>query len=135
MRALSTLRGGDLWNRFFSDLNGEEGGYSPEIEIDKNDREYRVIARLPGVKKENLSVTVEDGYLKISGKQEKSGKEEYESLHSEFRSYSEFHRALSIDSSNFDIDKIEASLKDGLLEVKLPLQKQAKSKQFDVKVK
>ena len=78
-------------------------------------------------------VEVEDGYLNIAGRYEQKEEKDYENVHSEFRSYSEFERALSLDLTRFDLDRVDANFKDGVLEVSLPLKEAAKPKQIDVK--
>jgi len=113
----------------------ENGTFSPAIEIKKNENEYKLAAHLPGVKKEDVHVSIENGYLTISGKMEKREEKEYEMVRSEIASYTEFQRSLKIDETAFDADRVEAKIADGILEVVLPLAEKVKPRQIEVKVK
>ena len=136
MTILTPFRNGRLLERFFDDYEGVSTLHAPDIQIKKNDKEYLVKAKLPGAKKENINVEVENGYLKISGKYEvrdEKDDNEYENVHSEFRSYSEFERSIALDLSRFEIDKVAAKFENGLLEVSLPLKEAEKPKMISVK--
>ena len=126
----------DLATDFDQFFRKEEAAtaYNPAVEIKKNDREYVVTAHLPGIKKENLNVTVENGTLTISGKSESREEKEYETVRSELVRASEFRRTLKIDERSFDVDKVEAKLDHGVLNVILPIRPEVKPKQIDVKV-
>lgn len=124
----------DLATDFDQFFRKEEAAYTPAVEIKKNDREYVVTAHLPGIKRENLNVSVENGMLTISGKTEVREEKEYETVRSELVRASEFRRSLKIDERSFDVDKIEAKLDHGVLHVTLPIRPEVKPKQIDVKV-
>jgi len=108
--------------------------YNPPIEIKKSEKEYRVTALLPGVKKEDLNVTVENGALTISGKYNRKEEKDLQSVRSEIVEYAEFKRTLKIDQNSFDPDKIEAQLADGILSLRLPIKESVQPKQIEVKV-
>ncbi|HMU85769.1 MAG TPA: Hsp20/alpha crystallin family protein [Leptospiraceae bacterium] len=109
-------------------------GHTPPVEIKKGDKEYRVTAHLPGVKRENLNVTVENGFLTISGKYETREEKEYQTVRSEIVSYSTFKRSLKIDQNSFDVENVDAKLTDGVLEIRLPIKASVQPRQIDVKV-
>ena len=137
MTILTPFRGKNFVEQFFGDWENEENSHIPEIQIKKNDKEYKVTAKIPGAKKEDIKVEVENGYLKVSGEYknfEAKESEKYDNIHSEYRSYTAFERALSIDASRFEVDKVDAKFKDGLLEISLPLKASAKPKQINVQV-
>lgn len=133
MTILAPLRNGSLVERLFDDWGTDSPVHTPEIQVKKSSDEYRVRAKLPGVKKEDIQLEVENGYLKISGKYEQKEEKDYESVHSEFRSYSEFQRALSLDLSRFNLDEIDANFKDGVLELSLPLKEAERPRQISIK--
>lgn len=109
--------------------------YSPNIEIKKGAEAYYVTALLPGVRSEDLSVKVEGGELEISGRFAPREREGYSALYSELGSSEQFYRSLPLDERAFEVDKVEAELKDGALHITLPLSKQAKPRQIDIKVR
>ena len=127
-----------LINSFFDDWVNEgnsEIKHSPEVQIEKGDKSYRVVLPIPGAVKDKLKVSVEDNYLKISGEYSKITKDDHELVRRDFRYFESFERWLRIDENKFELESISAELKDGLLEVVLPLKKEEQKKQIDVKVK
>jgi len=124
----------NLADRFESEFRSEVQSHTPPINITKGEKEYRVRALLPGVKKENLNVTVENGSLTISGKYEQTAEKEFQTVREEIEKYASFSRTLKIDQGSFDSDKIEAHIADGVLELRLPIKESVKPKQIEVKV-
>lgn len=112
----------------------EDAVYAPSVEIKKNDREYIVTAHLPGVKKEDLKVSVENGYLTVAGQSSWAENKDYDLVRSEIVRFKEFRRSLKIDERSFDVDQIEAKMENGVLTVRLPISAAVKPKQIEVKV-
>ncbi|MBE7437431.1 MAG: Hsp20/alpha crystallin family protein [Spirochaetales bacterium] len=121
--------------RLFGDLSDyfPSAAHVPGVKIQKNTEEYKISMLLPGVKKEDLEIKVEEGSLVIGGKRNVSD-QGYETVRSEIVDFSEFRRALRIREEDFDLDRIDARLNDGILEVRLPLAEQKKPRQIAVKV-
>lgn len=114
---------------------GEEGGsWAPAVDITETENEYHVVADLPGVKKEDLDVTIQDGVLTINAesKYEKEEREEGRLLRQE-RRYGKFVRSMRL-GSDVDPDNIKAEYKDGVLDLHLPKHEQVKPKKVDVSV-
>jgi len=124
----------NLADRFESEFRSEPQSHTPPINIAKGEKEYRVRALLPGVKKENLNVTVENGSLTISGKYEQNEDKAFQTVRAEIEKYASFSRTLKIDQGSFDSDKIEAQIADGVLELRLPIKESVKPKHIEVKV-
>lgn len=103
---------------FFSDLGlSVENAAYPKLDIQKYKDRVEVSAAIPGMKKEDVKVDISDGILTIEGsKQEDSGGE---TLFRDFKK-SSFRRSISL---GFDVkeDESQASYKDGVLTVSLPL--------------
>jgi HSP20 family protein len=112
----------DLFNRdFFGALkpDGSLGvGWSPRCDISETDAEVIVHAELPGVAAEDMNVTVHDGTLTVSGEKRTETKKEDGNGYTE-RFFGSFERRLTI-PANVDEERIEANLKDGILEVHMP---------------
>jgi len=112
----------DLFNRdFFGALrpDGSLGlSWSPRCDISENDKEVVVHAELPGVAPEDMSVTVKDGILTVSGEKRSEMKKENGGAYTE-RFFGSFERSLTL-PANVDEEHIEATLKNGVLEVHLP---------------
>ncbi len=126
----------------FSDLFNENGRASvepslskwyPAVDILESKDSYLIRAELPGMKKEDIKVEVKDGTLVLSGER-KSEKlaEGVEYRHVE-RVAAKFWRSFSLPETT-KADGIEASYKDGVLEVRVPKAEEAKPRQIEISV-
>jgi HSP20 family protein len=105
----------------------------PVVDITEDTKEYTVKAELPGLAKENVKVTVENGVLVIAGERKEEKEEKDKKHHRIERSYGSFRRSFALpeDSSG---EKVTADFKDGVLKVHLPKDQTAKPKSVEVKV-
>ncbi len=94
---------------------------------------FTLKAELPGMKKDDINLTLHDGCLTVSG--ERKGEQKYENaeVHRAERFVGRFQRTLTLPSP-VAMDKITAQYKDGILTVTLPKTEEAKPKQIEVKV-
>jgi HSP20 family molecular chaperone IbpA len=101
----------------------------PLVDIYENDEEILLHADMPGVTKENLTVHIDNGTLDITGIREikKTGAADWE----EFGDV-EYRRTFSVPQS-IDIEKIDAVLKDGVLELHLPKSAAAKPRIIEIR--
>lgn len=108
--------------------------WAPAVDIVDEKDQIRVKADIPGMKREDIEVNVENDMLTIRGKkkEEKETKEK-DVLRCE-RYYGSFQRSLSLPAS-FNASKVNAVYKDGVLEITLPKKEGAKPKQMKVEVK
>jgi HSP20 family protein len=123
----------DLFDRRW-DISESMGELTPAVNIEENENEYVITAELPGVKKEDVKITFEDGALSISGEKKVENEDKKENFHRIERRYGVFSRSFAIPTS-IVVEKIDASFKDGVLKVTLPKAEEAKPKQIEVKVK
>lgn len=116
--------------------SNEEGvsTYLPPVDIVEHDNEFIVTAELPGVKKDEVKITVTNDILTISGeKHQETGKKD-KNYHRLERSIGSFQRSFSLPAS-IRPDRIEAVFNDGILAITLPKAEEAKPKQIDIKIK
>jgi len=101
---------------------------APRMDIFEEENHYFIKTDLPGLNKEDVSITVEKGVIKIEGesKEERKGK-----CHQNERVYGRFSRAFSL-PDDIDASKIEAKMNNGVLELMLP--KNEKAKAISVKI-
>lgn len=89
------------------------------VEITDKGEEYDIRAELPGVKKEDLDIDIEENYLKINAKKyEEKDEKDKNYKRSEF-SYGEFSRVVQL-PEEIDVEKTEAKLDSGVLKIKAP---------------
>lgn len=106
----------------------EERYAMPPVDIYEKEDALTVLADLPGVSSEGLSINVENGILTIEGKVIRG---EAEDLISREFDLTSFYRQFRI-SETIDTEKIRASLKSGVLTLSLPKVEKAKPRQIPV---
>ena len=115
---------------------GENGGpveWAPAADISETEKEYVVKAELPGVKREDVKVTLEDGVLTIQGERRQETEEKGEKSHRTERFYGSFSRSFTL-PDNTDAAGIRAESKDGVLHVHIPKLKVEKAKPVQIQV-
>ena len=107
--------------------------WAPTVDIVEDDNSYCIKAELPGVSKEKVKVTVENGLLTISGAREFQKEEKGQRFHRIERAYGNFIRSFSLpdDANN---GKVNAEYKDGVLTVHVAKSEHARPRQIEVKV-
>lgn len=109
---------------------------APEVQIKLNvtrsDGAYQVEAEMPGVKKEDIHVSVEGSMVTIAGevKREKEEKKGEQVVRSE-RYFGKVERSFSL-PQEIDEAKVEAKYSDGVLKLTLPLQQKTKAKEISI---
>lgn len=103
----------------FLDDSEMMGEFSPQLDISETEKEIAVSAELPGLKREDIGIALDNNMLRISGEKKAEKKEKGKHFYRVERSYGSFHRSIPL-SAEVDQDKIEAVFKRGVLKVKLP---------------
>jgi len=109
------------------------GGWMPAVDLFEQKDHFIVKAELPGMKKDDIELTLHEDCLSISGERRTERKQEDAEVHRSERFVGRFQRTLSLPAPVV-VDKITANYKDGLLTVTLPKTEEAKPRQIDVKV-
>jgi HSP20 family protein len=130
----------DEMNRLFDDFFGRvpakdvDGRWIPSVDISENENSLYVDVEIPGMKKEDIKVSLEHNVLSLKGekKQEKEFKEE--NYHRWERRYGSFARSFELPVP-VQADKIKASYKSGVLHVELPKAEEVKPKEIPIEVK
>jgi HSP20 family protein len=126
----------NMFEGFFRPLRALEqaprGALIPAVDVSEDDEQYLVRAELPGVNKDDISVTLEDGVLHISA-ETKSDHEEKQGgrVIRQERHYGKYVRSLRL-ANTVDEQKVKAKYKDGVLELVLPKSESVKPKQIAV---
>jgi HSP20 family protein len=115
-----------------------EGGrmvveWSPSADISETDKEYLIRAELPGVKKEDVKVAIEQGMITVSGERKQQKEDKSEKYHRVEIFQGTFSRAFTLPE---DVDQaaIRCESREGVLTVHLPKQAQKKSTPIEIKV-
>jgi len=108
-------------------------GWTPAIDLYEDKENVVVKAELPGMKKEDIEVTLHEGTLSLSGERKSEKKVEEADVYRAERFYGRFQRTIGLPTP-VAADKVTAEYKDGILTVKLPKTEEAKPKQINVNV-
>ena len=107
-------------------------GWMPAVDIREDKDKLTVKAELPGMKKEDIEVSLHENHLILTGERRCEETQKEGELYRSECYYGKFHRSIMLPTS-VDSSKIDASYKDGILTVTLPKSEQAKRKQIQVK--
>ena len=108
-------------------------GWRPALDVHEDKDNFVVKAELPGMKREEIDISLHDGTLSIAG--ERKGEEKFKDAetHRTERFVGRFQRTLTLPTP-VAADKVKAEYRDGVLTVTLPKTEEAKPKRIDVQV-
>lgn len=113
--------------------SGLFSGWTPALDVFDDKDHLTVAVELPGLKKEDIDLSLHDGVLTVSGERKTEREQkEGESFRSE-RTFGRFQRSVTLPTA-VDASKVSAAYKDGILTVTLPKAEEAKPKQIEVAV-
>ena len=130
----------DFENRFGisrseeSDEAFDNAVWSPLSDIYEDNDNFKLKLDLPGVKKEDVKISFEDGRLTISGERKQEKEAENYKYHRVERTFGNFYRAFNL-PKKIKVENISAEFQDGQLTVNIPKEEEAKPKAIDIKVK
>lgn len=105
-----------LYKDFFGDLMSSFNNFGTDV-IDKGDH-YLLQADLPGFKKEEINIDLDNDVLRITASHKEETKEEKDNYIRQERSYNTYSRCFNV--SGITKDNITAAYNNGVLELKLP---------------
>jgi HSP20 family protein len=121
-----------FFDRFWPEWRTEIGEeWAPAMNFSEKDGKYYITADIPGMKKENISVTIEDGYLTVSGKKEETKEEKEANYYMKETRYGSFSRSLRL-PEEVDEARIEASYKDGVLSVSIEKSEESSTRKIEI---
>ena len=107
---------------------------TPAIDVTENDQAYSVKAELPGIKKEDIHITVQDGVLTISAESKADTvKKEGERVIRRERRYGKYSRSMTL-NKQIDEGNVQATYNDGILELILPKKEETRPQKINVQV-
>lgn len=126
----------EMFDDFRRPVRREGGGaFAPAVDVTEKEDAYHIHADLPGVSKDDLDISFQDGVLTINAETRQEKKEEKEGrVIRQERRYGKFVRSMRLGDS-VDVEKIKADYKDGVLELVLPKAEKIKPRKIDVQVK
>ena len=121
----------DLFNWEFGDQR-QVAAYSPAFEVKETKEAYVVKADMPGVKEEDVDVSLHNSVLSITGRRAAEERKEGETFYLYERSYGTFSRSFALPDTA-DGDKVEAKLDAGVLTVTIGKRVEAQPRKIQLK--
>jgi HSP20 family protein len=125
-------------DRLFEDFTrgfGGQGNLLPSMDVTETDKEIEIAAELPGLERNDVDISVEDNVLTIRG-EKKIEREEKDDKNKNYRlaerSYGVFYRAIEL-PNGIDPSKVQATMSNGVLKIKIPKPARSEAKKIDVK--
>ena len=106
--------------------------WAPALDISERKDAYLVTVELPGLKPEDLDITMEDGLLTIQGERQFTAESSEQQFHRVERRYGAFRRSITL-PAHVTAEGIQASFEDGVLQILVPKAEEAKPKRIQVR--
>ena len=110
---------------------GDYGLFAPSFDVKENRDGYVFRADLPGVKEEDLEISLTGNRLAISGRREEEKREQGETYYASERSYGSFSRAFTLPDGT-DAENVRAELKNGVLQVTVPKKPEVQPRKIQI---
>jgi HSP20 family protein len=125
-----------MFNQFFQGGTGEEAGWgvrtwAPPVDIYETDDALILKAELPGVSKDDVSIEIHQNTLILRGQRKHEAEVKEEHYHRVERAYGTFQRSFTLPTL-VDQEHVQATYKDGVLELRLPKSEAAKPKRIAI---
>lgn len=104
----------------------------PAMDVEEDENSIVIRAELPGIAKEEVNVTLEDGVLSITGEKRTDRETKEKSYHLVERTFGAFQRSISL-PTGVDGDKADAQFENGVLTITVPKSEAAKPKRLQIK--
>ena len=117
------------------DFFGSDSAFFPRVDIIEAEKELKIYVEIPGLKREDVKLVVENGLLTISGKKEKEteNKDELNILRSEIY-HGSFNRSFQL-SEDYDSENIKAEFENGILSITISKKKVEEPKERVIEIK
>jgi len=107
--------------------------YAPRVDVVENKESFTVRAELPGMKKDEVKLKLENNVLTLNGEKHDEEKRDADNFHLRETRYGKFERSFRL-TDNIDRGNIVADYKDGVLTISLPKTKESLSKEIAIKM-
>ena len=121
---------GSRWTRPLWRETGTEA-WAPEIDVFQKNNELKIRADLPGLKREDVTVEINDDTVSIQGERRREHEEEREGYYRTERSYGSFYRVIPLPEGTIT-EEAKATFRDGVLEITIPAPPASKGRRLEI---
>ncbi|WP_018127186.1 Hsp20/alpha crystallin family protein [Balneola vulgaris] len=130
----------DLFSKNFNDivdemfngsLNYKSDSFMPNVDVAENDASFEISAELPGIKKDDINIELDNGRLTISGERKFQNEENAKNYHRVETKYGKFSRSFYLPDS-INEESINAQYEDGLLNITIEKKEEKVKKKIQI---
>ncbi len=122
----------DMLDDFFNDaVTTRRDGFVPRIDMSETEDTYEVFVQIPGMKKDDISVDLENGVLTVSGERNFKNEEKGKRFHRVETQFGAFSRSIEL-PDNIDPESINAKYTDGILEISVNKSEESLKKRIEI---
>ena len=120
----------ELMDEFFEPINARTtNNFTPKVDVRENEQEFEFLLELPGVRKEDIQIEVEQDVLYVSGERKAAKETKETNVHRMEQFYGSFHRSFHL-PQGLDKETIAAQYQDGILRLIIQKHEKAIKKQI-----
>lgn len=124
-----------MLDEFFATArNNESLFWGPNVDVVENESSFEIHAELPGVKPEDVKLSINNSTLTLSGEKKQFVREEKDNTHRTERVFGRFERSFSLPRT-VKADQVRAEFEDGVLRITLPKAEEAKARNINIDIK
>lgn len=129
---VTSKRFSDIMDEFFNDaVNNRRDTFVPSIDISETEDQFLITAELPGMKKEDININLENSQLSISGERSLESEETGKTFHRVETQYGSFNRSFQL-PDNIDEESIAANYENGLLNISINKSEDKVKRQIEI---
>ena len=119
----------EMWRR--SQRSSGGSNWYPAIDVKENENEYKIVAELPGMTKDDVKISVTDNIVSVRGEKKAQSEEKNENWHQMERTYGAFERSFTLGTS-VDPSGVKARFESGVLTIILPKSEEARPREIRI---
>ncbi|MEX0995240.1 MAG: Hsp20/alpha crystallin family protein [Balneolaceae bacterium] len=122
----------DVLDEFFKDaVSSRRRTFVPKIDVSETEKQYEIEVQLPGMKREDINVQLEDGRLNISGERKVENETKDKTFHKVESSFGSFTRSFQL-PDNIDQESVKAAYENGILTITIDKSEEKAKKQISI---
>ncbi len=119
----------EMWRRSLRPSGGTT--WYPAVDVRENENEYKIVAELPGLTRDDVKISVTDNIVTIRGEKKAETEEKSENWHQMERTYGAFERSFTLGTS-VDASGVKARFESGVLNITLPKSQEARPREIRI---
>jgi HSP20 family protein len=120
----------DAWRRSGESRRGL-GTWFPPVDLVENENEFRIVAELPGLGREDVKISLSDNVLTLRGEKKMDTEDREQNWHHVERTYGTFERTFHLTNA-VDPASVKASFENGILRILLPKAEESRPREIRI---